>query len=182
MKHFKIIYNIIIIVFCLLFSHCNINKDPISSNIDNNFAIYIIEDNIYGISEVQIDKLKLSKNPIITSLQITSYFWNEHKITYSESIYEQLLEHTDLWRKGFLVTVGDERIYWGLFQTYLDSYACLNPVIILMPRFSGDNHVLTPGIVIERSYFGSEGLENKPDPRSDLRIYKSLKDAGILVE
>lgn len=180
MKHL-IIFNIIII-FCLLCFHCTGDKNPLSSDIDNNFAIYLIEDNIYGKSEIQIDKLKLSKNPILSSSQITSYFWNEHKIAYSESIYDQLLEHTDLWRKGFLVTVGKERIYWGLFQTYLDSYACLNPVIFLMPRFPGDNHVLTKSIVIERSYFGSEGLENKPEPRNDSRIYYSLKYAGILVE
>jgi len=170
-----------ILVFCICLS-CS-NKKSTTEPEDSNdiFALYIVEDTIYGNSEFGLDTLKLSKQPLLSSSDITSYSWNKHQITYSETVYEQLIGFTDLWRKGFVVIAEGKKIYWGLFQSWVDSYACQNPVIILHPREPDMKHILPPAIYIRRSYFDGEGLETEPDPRSDTRIYNALEKAGILI-
>ena len=125
--------------------------------------------------------LKLSKQPLLSSSDITSYSWSKHQITYSEVVYERLIGFTDLWRKSFVVIAEGKRIYWGLFQSHVDSYACQNPVIFLYPRELDMKHILPATIYIRRSYFDGEGLETEPDPRSDTRIYNALEKAGILI-
>ena len=163
----------------ICFSACQ--KDVTQPEGNSDFAIYIVENNIYGNNQVGIDTLILSEYPLLSSSDITKYSWSKHQIDYPESVYKRLTEYTDLWRKGFVVVVENERIYWGLFQSYLDSYACQNPVIILFPRNSDMKHILSASIAIHRSYFDGEGLESEPDPRADPRIYKALEKAGILI-
>ena len=81
-----------------------------------------------------------------------------------------------------MTVVGNERIYWGLFQANIDSYGSQNPVIMLSPQFSRGEFVIGKSITIHRSYFDGEGLENTIDPRADIRIYNALKSEGILIK
>ena len=166
-----------ILMFCICLS-CSSTVEPEENGI---FSIYIVEDTIYGNSEVGLNTLKLSKQPLLSSSDITSYSWSKHQITYSEAVYEQLIEFTDLWKKSFIVIAEGKRIYRGLFQSYLDSHASQNPVIFLFPRKPDMKHILPPVIYIRRSYFDGEGLETEPDPRSDTRICNALEKAGVLI-
>ncbi|UCH63311.1 MAG: hypothetical protein JSU77_02320 [Fidelibacterota bacterium] len=172
---------IFLTMLCISLS-CSNNKSTTGPEDSNDiFAIYIVEDTIYGKGEVGLDTLKLSKQPLLSCSDITSYIWSKHQINYSEDVHKQLKGFTDLWRKGFVVIAEGKKIYWGLFQSYLDSYACQNPVIILFPRETDMKHILSSTIYIRRSYFDGEGLEAEPDPRSDARIHNALEKAGVLV-
>lgn len=168
------------LMFCICLS-CSNEKSATGPGDNDTFSIYVVEDAIYGNSEVGLNTLKLSKQPLLSSLDMTTYSWGKHQITYSEAVYERLTEFTDLWGKGFVVIAEGKRIYRGVFQTYLDSHAAQIPVIILFPRKSDMKHILAPAIYIRRSYFDGEGLETEPDPRSDTRIYNALEQAGILI-
>jgi len=174
MRTFLIILLIIIILGC--------NDGLVSPIIESPFAIYVVEDTLYGKSECDIDKLTLEHNPLLNASEITAYVWSEHQITLPEKTYKRLSNRIDLWRKGFVITVEGQRIYWGLFQSFLDSYSCKNPVIILYPRAEDRKHILMSFIYIERSFHGDEGLENNEDPRKDYRIFTSLKNAGLLIQ
>lgn len=174
------IISMLILMFCICLS-CSNDKSAIDPEENDTFSIYVVDDAIYGNSEVGLNTLKLSKQPLLSSSDITSYSWSKHQITYSEVVSERLIELTDLWKKGFVVIAEGEKIYWGLFQSQVDSYACQNPVIFLHPRELDMKHILPPAIFIRRSYFDGEGLEAEPDPRSDTRIYNALDKAGILI-
>lgn len=170
-----------VLMFCICLS-CSNNKSTTEPEDSNDiFALYIVEDTIYGNSEFGLDTLRLSKQPILSSSDITSYSWSKHQITYSEDVYKRLIGFTDLWKKSFIVIAEGKRIYRGLFQSHLDSNASQNPVIFLYPREPDMKHILPPAIYIRRSYFDGEGLETEPDPRSDTRIYNALEEAGILI-
>ncbi len=168
------------LIISIILLYCTREKNPLALNDDSDFAIFISVSSLYGNDDFEIEILELQETPLLISSDINSYIWNKHEIIYSESVYERLSKYTDLLHKGFVVTVGKERIYWGLFQSFIDSYASSNPVIFLNPRSSNMAHVLSKSIIIHRSYFNGEGLETKPDPRSDKRIYNSLKRAGKL--
>jgi hypothetical protein len=160
---------------------CDRDKSPLIWVEDGEFALFVVEDSMYGESNVQLNQLKLSPTPLLAAADITAYDWRKHHIAFPETVHKRLLRHTELWGKGFVVAVGNERIYWGLFQSHADSYGCLNPVIMLYPRSSDFRFVLTSSIFIQRSYFDGEDQETEPDPRSDIRIYNSLKKARILI-
>jgi len=148
--------------------------------VKNSFSISIASDDIPFGQTIQLDELHLLQPPLLSLSDITCYRWNNHHISYPDSVWDRMKTWGNLLHKIFVVSMGDERIYWGLFMDMADSGGCQNPVILLMLRQPiGIN--TTPGIiVIERaypSYFGSD-----IDPRNDSRIYNALLEAGVLVD
>ena len=163
-------------IFSFLLASCN--KMAINSENNYSFAIFSVEDDIYGSSNVQLEKLILSEKPLLSSNDIECYIWNKHQISYSDTVYYRFKTTNDLWRKGFVVTLDGKRIYWGLFQSSLDSYASQNPVIMLVPGF----HILPPILQISCNYFNIDCQEGEADPRSDQRIYDALISEALICE
>lgn len=164
---------------CLLFTTCD--EDIKDSNEQEIYAIYISEEKYSYDLDINIDDLSLITDPFLTSYDITSYYWNIHKITYSDSTYSRLIDWGDLLHHIFVVTVGNDRIYWGLFMDSLDSGTCQNPVIMLGQRCP-DLNTTPPFIIINRAYPEYFGDPNDPDSRNDPRIYNALSDLGLLIE
>lgn len=147
-----------------------------------SFDIFVASDDIPLGRTVQLDELHLLQPPFLSLSDISSYKWENHHISYPDSVWDRLKTWGNLLHKIFVVNVGDERIYWGRFMDYLDSAGCQNPVITLIPRHA-DGRNTTPGlIVIEREYPIYVRPESYPDPRNDYRIYNALFEAGVLVD
>ena len=91
--------NLLVLIISILFSvSCKKENDSnIKLNCENeidskiqlntDFAIYIVEDEIYGKDTVQIESLKLKDQPLITQDDIISYNWNNHELKYSKCVY-----------------------------------------------------------------------------------------------
>ena len=174
----KIFGRLYLVLLCLLligFSACQ--EGTTRPEGSGGFAIYIVDENSY--QEISLDKLKLSQQPFLSTSDITSYKWDDHHITYPETVYERLKTWGNLLHRFFVVTVGSERIYWGRFMDDLDSGGCQNPVIRLIPRHPDGRNTMPPSIMIDRAY--PEYFGTDPDPRADNRIHKAFEKAGILI-
>ncbi|MFC1561272.1 hypothetical protein ACFL4V_02230 [Candidatus Latescibacterota bacterium] len=150
----------------------------------DDFYISIASEDIYDIpfSQIQLDELHLLQPPLLSLSDITCYRWNNHHISYPDSVWDRMKTWGKLLHKIFVVSMGDERIYWGLFMDALTSFGCPNPAITLIPRHP-DGRNTTPGIiVIERKLPSSERPDSYPDPRDDSRIYNAMLEAGVLVD
>ena len=141
---------------------------------ENDFAIYLVDENTPTIS-ANVDNLKLINEPILTISDIISYNWDNHQITYSNKVYEQLQSLGKLFNRSFVITVDNERIYWGGFRNPISSLGCANPIILLEI-----DSKIPESIHIER-YYVTEPDATEPDPHVDMRIYNALDNAGKLI-
>lgn len=171
----KCLFLLGVVSLCL---SCNEEESVLEPSATDGFAIYIASDND---GTPKLDNLSLLQPAFFSSSDIASYKWSEHHITYPNSVWEQLKTWGNLLHKIFVVTVGDERIYWGQFMDDLDSSACQNPVIMLLPRHPDGRNTISCSLWIERAYPGYFGDPDDPDPRMDPRIYKALEKAGVLI-
>lgn len=158
-----------VLMFCICLS-CSSTAEPEEPK---EFAIFVVE--LSPTIITQLNDLELIKEPLLTTSDITSYKWENHYITYPESVYERLKAWGHLLNRGFVVTVDNQRIYMGGFRNSLSSAACSAPVINLGPECTIDH-----SIYIGR-YYVSPPEPDEPDPRIDPRIYKALEEAGILI-
>ncbi|UCD39071.1 MAG: hypothetical protein JSW54_06215 [Fidelibacterota bacterium] len=148
---------------------------------EDTFAIWIAAEPYQYQAFVHLDELELLEPPFLSAPDITSYCWSIHQIDYPSSVYERLKTWGGLINRIFIVTVADERIYWGTFKGDLDSGGCQNPVIMLYPRHPDGSNTIPPCLIIQRAYPDFVGSNDDPDLRNDLRIYRALVEAGILV-
>ena len=153
---------------------------------NDNFAIYIASDYIFDVDTrdedgTLVDTLNLLQPAFLSTSDITSYSWEKHLITYPDPVWERLQTWGNLLRRMFVVTVGDERIYWGGFKDVLDSSGCQNPVISLWPRHPDGRNTTPSSLLIKRAYPGYEGDPEDPDLRMDPLIYNALEKAGVLI-
>lgn len=147
---------------------------PFISGSGDEFRIYLANER-YS-QTIKLESLTLSPEPILTARDITAYYWGKHRITYGEDAYQKLLAWGNLYNKLFVVTVGGERIYWGVFTSLISSMGYHNPAILLDPGQGGQ--IIPREITIDPCY--PPGWTAEDDPRSDLRIYASLKNGGVL--
>ena len=175
-----------IIVFfvagCIFDSDTKKDKDNythLEPDANDSFAIYIVSDNISDYSEIQIEELDLLQPAWLSASDITNYHYSKHLITYSDSVWERLKTWGNLLHRIFVVTMGNERIYWGRFMDFLDSSGCQNPVIMLIPRHPDGRNTTPRVIIIERAYPIYIGTDL--DPRLDKRIFEAFIEAGVLV-
>lgn len=153
--------------------------DTINCYLHGDFKIYIAESD----SEIgtPVDDLILVPDPFLSIEDIISYTWENHLITYSDTVHERLKTWGNILHRIFVVIVGNERIYWGCFMDDLDSGSCQNPVIRLIPRHPDGRNTIPSSIAIERGYPEYYGLNDNPDWREDGRIHESLICAGVII-
>jgi len=139
------------------------------------FAIYPLQDAKLTASQVwnqSLDSLILADIPFLTLEDLRSYRWQTHEFTVTAAVDSQLaILRRTLGPVGgipFIVTVEKERIYLGAFWYPHSSQIPQVPYIDVV----SDPHCIRR----------SEGLQSQIDPRNDPRIYRALKNAGVLIE
>ncbi|OPX25885.1 MAG: hypothetical protein B1H02_00335 [Candidatus Latescibacteria bacterium 4484_107] len=177
-------YFLIIGVLFLCLS-CDKEKS-LEPGVNDNFAIYIASDSILDVDTrdedgALVDQLTLLQAAFLSTSDITNYSWDRHRITYPDSVWERLKTWGHLINRLFVVSVGNERIYWGMFKDVADSGGCQNPVIMLLCRHSDGRNTTPQSLSIHRAYPGYDGDPDDPDLRMDPRIYNALEKAGVLI-
>lgn len=160
-------------IFLLL---CGCNSNPTDSNLENDFSIFLtkdIENN--SPANIQLDKIILEEEPILSIKSIDYYEWANHRIKYSDEAKEKIKLKEPLFGRFFIVVALNQRIYWGLFTDGASSMGCNNPVIMVWSRAVLDTSFITNEFVIDRAYPEYIGNENDKDLRTDTRIYNALK-------
>ena len=165
----------------LLLLSCGSDEPVVGPGSDGRYAIYLAADNAPGDSGAQLENLTLLAPAFLSTPDITSYSWDEHHITYPDSVWERLRTWGSMLHRTFVVAVGDERVYWGRFIDYLDSSGSQNPVIPLLARHPDGRNTTPPSLRIERAYPEYSGPPEAPDLRDDPRIQRALAEAGLLV-
>lgn len=160
-----------ILIITLLFVGCT-NGQKVSTV--KGFSIYLVKDltTTQAMSK-NLDDLPLESTPVLTDKEIRTYEWKEHKFTLTEgfNLEEKLEGKVSTSGKPFVVVVGSERIYLGSFWTPISSlYLPEIPTIYSMWHKGTDKD----------SY--KIQYENTKDPRTDNRIYESLKGLGKIID
>ncbi|MBI3112581.1 MAG: hypothetical protein HYZ01_13525 [Ignavibacteriales bacterium] len=162
----------------ITFYLCLLTLVACDSGIDSaqgpRFAIYRLKDTNLTASQIwdqPLDNLVLADNPFIGVNDLRSYKWQTHEFTVTAAVDSQLAQ---LRRTGpvggipFVVTVGNERIYLGAFWYAYSSMIAQVPYIDI---------ILDPHRICK-----CQSVLVQDDKRNDVRIYRALKQVGILIE
>lgn len=156
----------------LAFSGCQPVKD-------NNFAIYLLAQDIPAtkLAQVDINQLMLENKPIISTAEVVSYDKVNHTIELTQEAFTRIQQLFPMLVKvdgiPFVVCVGKERIYTGAFWTPISSLS-YDGVVIMQPF-----DPTTTTIQIALGYPG-QGLFTGNDQRADPRIMKTLEQNNKL--
>lgn len=121
---------------------------------------------------------------LLAADQIRSYDWKTHTLTLQPQARDELVKQlrTDQIVSGipFVVTVGEESIYKGIFTTTVSSRSFSSPVIVidaqsLEPKPREDELRIQLGYPTDNFFRGD-------DPRADERILHTLKANKKLAE
>jgi hypothetical protein len=163
-----------LIISLLLIVSCN--KSPNEAEVDGDFGIYLTADNILpnDLKNMDLPRVRLQKEPIIGINDIRTYERESHGIYLTESGVQKLDTFKAAVRGiSFVVCVGNKPIYSGAFWTGISSIS-FDGVIIELTFLHGNSVLISLGYPTEDFYKGK-------DPRSDPRIFESLKRAGKLI-
>ena len=139
------------------------------------FAIYLTSQEISAawLSQTDLISLELEKEPIISSDDILGYTKASHEINLTSSAIKRINQlSVPVDGRGFVVSVGSERIYGGAFWT-LASSLIFDGVVIEAP-------LVNESMRIQLGYPESLDVFKGEDPRSDVRIMQALEQAGKL--
>jgi hypothetical protein len=148
-------------------------------NINGGWAIYRLKDpsiTSYQIRNVPLSDLTLARVPFIAARDIRSYDWKTHTFECSAqatSLFDSLSRNCgSVFGVPFVVTVDRKPIYLGSFWWMYSSITPWCPFIgVTFPV--GNDKPTAWTIQLDPLYQGY-------DPRSDKRIYYSLKASGLL--
>ena len=161
-----------------LFHAC---RQPVEGEANGGFAIYLLDDPecpAGEASEKSLQSLALADEPLLTSEDIVSYEWWEHRITLKSGAADRIRIIADsnatVLGLPFVVRVGSEPIYLGAFWWAFSSLAPAFPHIELVFAFDRDESPIM--LCIEPSW-----IERDPDPRYDMRILRALRRDGVLI-
>jgi hypothetical protein len=143
-----------------------------------DWAIYRLADPTVTSDKIQnepLTRLTLAAVPFISEGDIRVYHWKTHTVECTEStvsLLDSFALHGGSTRGvPFMVTVDKERIYVGTFWWgYSSSMPWCPYMELTYPK-----GVISRSIQLPNLYEGG-------DPRSDMRIYWALKNAGVLTE
>jgi hypothetical protein len=141
----------------------------------DEWAIYRLADTTLTSTKVwnnPLGSLQLESNPFITVRHIRYYHWTTHSIEGTPQLEALLDQITTTWGtvfgRPFVVVAQGERIYQGTFWWAYSSLMPQCPYIEIISR--NPRRIELPS------------LHQGVDPRSDPRIYRALKNSGILLE
>ena len=139
------------------------------------FSIYLTtqEAPTASLSQADLDTLELEDQPILSSDDVLRYSRETHEILLTFSAYERINQlSVPTGGRGFVVCVGNERIYSGAFWASFSSQIS-DGVVIVIP-------LVDQSMQIQLGYPESLDLFKGEDFRSDVRILQSLERAGKL--
>ena len=146
---------------------------------DNNFAIYLLAQDIPAsqLSQIDITQLILQNKPIISNDDIVSYDRASHTMELTQEAYTRVQQIFPMPVKvegiPFVVCVGNERIYTGAFWTPVSSRS-YDGVVIMQPFDATKSTIqITLGYPAPEVFIGD-------DPRADARIIKTLEQGEKL--
>lgn len=139
----------------------------------DTLAIYMTQNSMS--QQNALDSLRLAEPPLLTAADMTGYIWCTHTVQYPDSVYERILQYTDLLGRRFVLVSDSTRLYWGVWMFYTHDYFGPEPVIITWPVRAGNgfNYVVDTSLTIHRSY--NDGIWLEEDPRFDDRIFNTLR-------
>jgi len=135
--------------------------------LNEEFAIYFLEETIVPSEMLVLSQVQLPENPIISIADVISYSSMTHEIELTPEAYQRI-KNMEVPR-AFVVAVASQPVYWGTFWSSWFSRSIENCPVILKP-LSEDRQV----IQIDLGYpsWMDYGID---DPRSDLIIMNSLE-------
>lgn len=142
------------------------------------FSIFIVQsDSPASELQADLDTLTLEPRPIISTDDIEEYIWAGHEIRLTPSANFRLVQfqRQALSKPGlpFVICVGSERIYQGMFWSSYSSVPYDGHVIDLYPAEHQQPIRIQIGYPTEEWFTGV-------DMRADPRVYSALKSAGKL--
>ncbi len=175
----KIIHIGCVIFFPLLFCSCS-ETSITGSTLEEGLNFYLLNDSTVTavqINDSDIYNIKLAEKPFLTSKDLFYYNWAEHSFKIdsnkAETIRNICKNNHTVFGIPFIITVGQERIYRGVFWFLFSSLAPTFPYI----DAPFENGTTSNIFIIHKSWDST-----KNDLRNDPRIYNSLKKSGLLIE
>ena len=157
---------------------CLMSQLACDSGIDSakgqEFAIFRLKDTNLTASQVwdqPLESLGLADNPFLSVKDLRFYKWQTHEFSVTAAVDSQLvqLKHAGSVRGiPFVVTVGNERVYLGAFWY---AYSSIMPQVPYIDVIVDPHQICRcPSVLVQE------------DKRTDNRVYRALKQAGILIE
>ncbi|OAB27357.1 hypothetical protein [Paenibacillus macquariensis] len=163
---------VILNVILFLIVGCNNgNKESVV----NEFSIYLVQNlSTTEAMSKKLNDLPLEAIPVLIDKEIKTYNWTEHEFTMKEGIsLEGKLEgKVPSSGQPFVVVVGNERIYLGIFWSHLSSL--FNPDRDI-PRISSN---WLKGSDNDMYKIRSEKIQ---DPRDNTKIFEAFKGLGKVI-
>ena len=135
---------------------------------NSGFKVYLTVDitQLDRVNQIDLDRVELQSEPLFTVEDIIVYVRETHEIQLTESAMRKIR----LLGPGqpFVICVGQERIYSGVFRSPLSS-SITRGATIYLPLSDNTSTIRIYGLYVEGE-----------DLRSDARIIKSLENAGKL--
>jgi len=162
---------------CLFLYQCTC---PTRSDIDDDFAIYLLKDpsiEIYDILDTPLSELELEDEPWLSTDDIDFYDFSTHCIYLKKDVKSLFNDTIDVlfprswWDKPFIVCANNEKIYTGIFRAGPSSTPWWQVPYIDdgFGRFPSD-------VLFIDWIFAFDVLE---DRRYDNQIKEALIDAGV---
>jgi len=172
---------LLLVVFtaiCLL--NACIDKSLITENAKGRVEIYLLSDSkLYATDAAKKDlaSLQLAAEPLFTSKEMSYYKWNSHEF-YLDSLSAKKIRdyakaNQSVFGIPFVIRVDKERIYLGAFWFLYSSLA---------PSFPNIDVTFVSSPLQQKFIISPAWTDGTPERRNDVRIYKTLKAEGILIE
>jgi len=138
----------------------------------HGLAIYLVVDpvDVGNPEQVDLEKLRLAAEPILTDKDILEYDWDKHVLKLTSVARKRIPSPKSVWGLPFMVVADGQPCYLGSFWSHDSSYAPKVPVIYSHYPI-GDYDTIS----IDASWLG-----DADDPRGDIRIRKALEEIGLI--
>ncbi len=164
-KHIRVLVILLLLLFTAVGCVSKRNEE---------FAIYLLADDIPPSETPILSYVTLAEQPIISTSDIVSYSKLTHEMELTTEAYERILKlEVPTNGKAFVVTVHRHPVYHGAFWTPLSSMS-FDGIAILKP-LSLDQH----RIQLQLGYPSRIDFTGE-DPRTNLIIVQSLERTGKL--
>ena len=190
MKKFAVI--LLSLIILNVFASCN-------GSGENTLEVYLVSGDLPSDGKIDINKLELEDTPVFTLDDIQKYYWEHQAFVMKKDLLNERLNAepgkipVPTYGKPYVLVVNGERIYMGKFWSMLSSQLeVFTPLIYVEFAWGKDNeqydlqhdqklYAVTWNLVENAENAGKlkKELANKI---YDKRIYKVLKNAGVLVE
>jgi hypothetical protein len=159
----------ILVAVVIILSGCTASKSE-------GFAVYLTKEDIPPARMETLSHVEIAEQPIISMGDIITYNAQTHELKLTDTAFERISQlEVPVRGKSFLVCVDKAPIYRGAFWTPISSIS-FNGVTIWKPF-----NTRKPGVVTLELGYPSSSFYGGEDPRNNVEVIKSLKQAGKLV-